>query len=60
MAAGKMSNKVVDILIKRHKLDPEGLDNLMQEASEAGARLEDWLGKKKAVSQADMKLAVAE
>ncbi|HNR93555.1 MAG TPA: ATPase, T2SS/T4P/T4SS family [Kiritimatiellia bacterium] len=60
MAAGKMSNKVVDILIKRHKLDPEGLDNLMQEASEAGARLEDWLVKKKAVSQADMTLAVAE
>ena len=60
MAAGKMSNKVVDILIKRHKLDPEGLDNLIQEASEAGARLEDWLVKKKAVSQADMTLAVAE
>ena len=60
MAAGKMSNKVVDILIKRRKLDPEVLDRLVLEASEAGARVEDWLVKQKAVSQADMTLAVAE
>jgi len=60
MAAGKMSNKVIDILVKRRKLDPANLDKLMQEASEAGARLEEWLVKQKAVSQADMTLAVAE
>ncbi|MFH0878874.1 MAG: ATPase, T2SS/T4P/T4SS family [Lentisphaerota bacterium] len=60
MDTSTLGDKIIDILIKRHALNPEILHDVKESASSTGTRLEKLLVQKNLVAGADMALALSE